>query len=111
MTFDASTVDRALRKKDTAIKMGKTLARMRAMRHMRLSQNDLCQRTLLGENRYPKVSELTCTVEDLKESRDHPRRDCGMTFDQHKSRFPTRLKAEFSSLKRPRDMAAPDFSR
>jgi hypothetical protein len=110
MTYDADTSDRALRRKNLSLNMGRSLCRDRAGHGSRLAQNDIAIRSQQGHACFETTGQLETSVENLKDS-CRVRGDLGMSFHQHKARGPTRLKGEYSSLKRPRDHAAPEFSR
>lgn len=103
MTFDADTVDVAVRpRSDKTVHMGHSITREKAGLGSRMRKAYGGSDTL-GQAETP--------VERLKDSL-RTRSDLGMmTFDQCKARGPTRLKGVYSALHRPRDHAAPDFFR
>lgn len=104
MTFDADSVGRAVeRRRDYSLNMGASVSRERAGTGTRIV-------AARGHPAEETTGSFSSSVEALKDSTS-ARRDLGMTFDQHKARDKTRLKAAHSSLHRPRDHAAPDFSR
>lgn len=111
MTFDASTVDRAVTgRRDIGVtSMGKTLSRHRAGRGSRISQNDICYRSMLGHTGMETTSQMECSVEECKESPSRLRSDLGTTFEQSISR--TTARTPTSPLRRPREALAPDFAR
>lgn len=104
MSFDADIVDRSVqRRRDYCLNMGQSLPRDRAGIGARNAH--------LGQAGVETSGELSASVENLKDSTRIYRGDIGVTFEQCKSRYPTRLKGKYSSLHRPRDHAAPEFSR
>merc|ERR1719183_3273052 len=112
MTFDADSGHSSLagKRPTVVLNMGQTIARDRAGHGARIAQEDICTRHKHGKIMVETTGENEASVEKLKDS-CRLRGDLGVTFDMHKARGPTRLKGAYSSLHRPRDHAAPDFSR
>merc|ERR1712070_353964 len=113
MTFNADTVGRAVEpRSDYCPNMNQTIDRDKAGQGTRLLQNDMATLVKKNGGLTETTGQLSVPVEKLTGSQTaYARSDLGMTFDQHKYRGVTRMKAEYSSLWRPRDHAAPDFSR
>jgi len=111
MSFDADKVDRMVaRRRDVCINMGRSLPRDKAGWGARIAQEDVAIRTKQGYTGTETSGQFESSIEKLKDS-NRIRGDLGVTFDQQSFRGPTRLKGAYSSLHRPRDHAAPDFSR
>lgn len=109
MTVDRTTLDSAIiHRHDFAPLMHHSIPRDRAGAGARIAQDDLCIRALHGHINYESngAEKSPAELKDIMKSR------AGLlTFDQTKARDPTRLAGEYSSLHRPRNHAAPDFSR
>jgi hypothetical protein len=109
MRFNADTVGRAVEpRSDYSLNMSQSIDRDKAAAGTRLLQNDIVQATKTGRTGFETTSSMSASA-DLKDTI----RVGGDTvpFDKQKYREVTKLKAEYSSLQRPRDHAAPDFSR
>lgn len=109
MTCDSNTFDRASSTKTRLrdVHIGKSLGRERAGDGARNCQMDVAMRRKQGQE---TKTEMECSVEQLKDSLRNTC-DLSMSFDQSKGRGHTKLKAKFSVLHRPRNHAAPDFTR
>jgi len=100
MTFDADTVDAAVRPRLLCSQISK-ITREKAGFGSRMRKS-------YGDS--DTVGQAETPVEKLKDS-CRIKLNSTMTFDQCKARRPTRLKGVYSALHRPRDHAAPDFFR
>jgi len=112
MTLDKSKIDRVVaHRSDYTTNMARSLARGRAGLGARICQDDICIRSMQGKAALEKPSMVEGRTDKTQESSAKPRTDMGLTFDMGTARAPTRKYGKFSSLKQPRSMAAPDFSR
>lgn len=114
LAFDADSADRAvIPRRDHAPSMKSSLSRDRAGRGNRIFQSETGLRMSKGIGNRPAEVGLHISVEQSKESPSRPRPDVGTTFDQCKGRLEAspKTRTRHSSLRQPRDEAAPDFAR
>jgi len=114
LTFDASIADRAvIPRSDIALRMCHSLTRERAGRGDRIFQADNGLRMAKGIGHHEGRTALEASVEQAKEVPSRCRPDMGMTFDQAVGREDASPKTRktYSSLRQPRELAAPDFAR
>jgi len=111
MTSDADTGRGVVeRRRDVCLNMSQTLSRERAGHGNRLSQEDISIRLMQGYVGVETSGQIGATIEQLYDS-NRRNDDTTVAFNKTKGRGPTRLKGQYSSLHRPRDHAAPNFSR
>lgn len=112
MTYDCSTADRAIApRQDHAPDMLQALPRG-SCRGSRLLETDRGALQLLGRGAPESSTQVECSVEKAKEVPSRQRSDLGVKrFEHYVGRQPSRVCGEYSSLRKPRSMAAPDFER
>lgn len=109
LSFDADSADHVvIPRRDHAPSMARSLDRNRAGHGARLFQEDHAVRTMHG---LFTTKQGEGTIENSEEVPSDARPVRGICFEQYKGRAPSRINGKFSPLKKPRDMAAPDFSR
>merc|ERR1711862_561774 len=98
MSFDANAMTKAVEsRRDYCPNMTLGSSRAVAIKGSRVCQNDIAVLAKEGLAHFETSGQLNASVSQLKDS-NRIRGDLGMTFDQHKFRHQTRLKAEYSSL-------------
>eukprot|EP00443_Scrippsiella_acuminata_P084238 CAMPEP_0115537860 /NCGR_PEP_ID=MMETSP0271-20121206/88550_1 /TAXON_ID=71861 /ORGANISM="Scrippsiella trochoidea, Strain CCMP3099" /LENGTH=650 /DNA_ID=CAMNT_0002970677 /DNA_START=37 /DNA_END=1989 /DNA_ORIENTATION=+ len=112
LNYNSSTADRmVIPRQDHAPDMMQALPRG-GCRGSRLLESDLGVLQSLGRGAPESSTQTECSVEQAKEVPSRQRPDLGVKhFEHYVGRQPSRVCGEYSSLRKPRSMAAPDFER